>query len=736
MTPLKKTLIGSASAIAYGALVWTFSASPPPPSGDGELTIVADFGEVNGSGNPIGPCVVWFDITGYSGFNSVGPQGTVPYDERLHRIHVFWDFGDEGSTAHSNINLPTVWRNTNIAKGHRVLHHYTPGTYTWSAFAVEEDTGITATASGTITVADGVSHYTGPRTICLSLESNFTGAPSGSDNVSTVSAANASMQARATAGETFRLLLRRGETYATPALTIPSNAVNFRLDTYGTGDRPIINGSLTQRVVSSIPAPVTHFYAANLDCRGGWDVTKERGIRHVTPFDIRTGRGHVDFFNVKIGGYPAVINAAEPNGSTQTRTALVNLWGASYQDFGMFTDNFGPANDYLGMVGTTIANPSGTVEGNYGRTVYRGSIHNAGGSTGWGIRIEGHQNVIMQQCDFANLFGYLGFTGFLGHQPPLRANTDGLAGVYYNIAYSSFEGGTACIGTLNSSNNIQELQRGVNFIVENCLFCFTRSTTRALDGNVGGVTLRNNIALQFAGTHLVFLSQFISIGNTSASADNLACPVRLYNNTFYTLTTNAQNGGGASALAFLSDFTFVNANNIVAAPNQVSVGDLDYTATLAGFVPRNTGVTIGFNAIPQDISTTADSASFTVAYPAGTNQAYWQALVGIDDSHMVRLSGGTVYYYELGQINVAFGASNITITNTSGVTWSAQAVDVKLDRASQHVLDTTLGSPQSAPAYPRPVDSGWVATGVPKPPRDAFGTTRGDTWTQGFVEEA
>jgi len=66
----------------------------------------------------------------------------------------------------------------------------------------------------------------------------------------------------------------------------------------------------------------------------------------------------------------------------------------------------------------------------------------------------------------------------------------------------------------------------------------------------------------------------------------------------------------------------------------------------------------------------ADDATFTVAYPSGTTQASFNTgLVGSD--LYIIINGNDKWLASASDMSVAFGASEITITNTSDVTWTA-----------------------------------------------------------------
>ena len=67
-------------------------------------------------------------------------------------------------------------------------------------------------------------------------------------------------------------------------------------------------------------------------------------------------------------------------------------------------------------------------------------------------------------------------------------------------------------------------------------------------------------------------------------------------------------------------------------------------------------------------SNVADGATFTTAYPSGTNQ---DALTGSTGGVIVDQTTQAVWKQGAGGFTVSFGASTITITNDSDVTWAA-----------------------------------------------------------------
>lgn len=76
-------------------------------------------------------------------------------------------------------------------------------------------------------------------------------------------------------------------------------------------------------------------------------------------------------------------------------------------------------------------------------------------------------------------------------------------------------------------------------------------------------------------------------------------------------------------------------------------------------------------------SSVADDATFTVAYPSGITQA---SLLGATDGQMV-VNGDAAFSQGASGFTAVYGASNITVTNTTGASLAAGSViDISFGR--------------------------------------------------------
>ena len=95
-------------------------------------------------------------------------------------------------------------------------------------------------------------------------------------------------------------------------------------------------------------------------------------------------------------------------------------------------------------------------------------------------------------------------------------------------------------------------------------------------------------------------------------------------------------------------------------------------------------------------SNVANAGTLTLAYPAGTNQAAFTGNNASANSQVV-LNDNDVFSESAAKIGVTFGASDITVTNSSGVTWPAGALArIGLARGATDDIAGIQGAPITA----------------------------------------
>jgi hypothetical protein len=103
-------------------------------------------------------------------------------------------------------------------------------------------------------------------------------------------------------------------------------------------------------------------------------------------------------------------------------------------------------------------------------------------------------------------------------------------------------------------------------------------------------------------------------------------------------------------------------------------------------------------------SAVADDGTFTVAYPSGTTQGdFDKGLADLANSYVFLNNNDKVVYADPG-INLAFGASEITVTNRTGASWAAGTeVDLHLPVKSGN---------RRCLVIPVPPMAGWTAADI------------------------
>lgn len=169
------------------------------------------------------PLAVFFDATGTTDDGTSNPY---------HDLDYLWYFGDGNVSNFSygaNTNL-----NRNRASEPMAAHVYeTAGNYSW--FLVVWDGSSASIRTGSITVTAANTTFSTTNTICVSTSGNFTGAPSGSTQV-TASDFDATLVTYLTSGK--RVLFCGGETFTGSTHTTFTGAT-AQVGSYGTGKAKI-----------------------------------------------------------------------------------------------------------------------------------------------------------------------------------------------------------------------------------------------------------------------------------------------------------------------------------------------------------------------------------------------------------------------------------------------------------------------------------------------------------------
>ena len=206
----------------------------------------------------VAPLYVNFDATATTSTLSANPN---------HELFFATDFGDSGAGVWANGVQSSGLTSKNAGYGPVTGHVYeTPGTYTVQM--VVTDGVNTATKTGTIVVQDPNTVYAGTNTICISNSGNFTGAPSGANQVNT--AGNTDMYAawnNIVTKTGRRILFCKADSWTASATVSLDGYTGVFLGGYGTGVAHTFASETLARVTPATGINVLFQGGGSTDCR-------------------------------------------------------------------------------------------------------------------------------------------------------------------------------------------------------------------------------------------------------------------------------------------------------------------------------------------------------------------------------------------------------------------------------------------------------------------------------------
>ncbi len=657
------------------------------------------------SSETVAPMGVWFDTFIDVADSPVpGPASAdIVYDPRMHEIEYVWDFDDAANaTPEHTINTVASWRNLNKAYGYQVAHVFNdPGTYTVTCTAYYNGAQIGQQTSS-VTVQDPDVVYSGTRTIVCSQVSDWTGAPDGATQVTSLSAAAAANDALGTT--TGRLLLNRGETFSRTALTLNNN--NFRVGAYGTGARPILTCAdrtvgAPEEILQMTDWDMTDWCIYDLELQSGFDPTTLSGDPRCRPwrhlFHGGTDATYVHH-RLKLSGFDLATHANL--GSDGKFHCFNDVEIAGWNDYGLYGHSMPESwhDQRLAVVGCSIYQS--------GDAIYNGGKDGFGNDHG-GIR---NSNTKKVYFGVNSLFSNAGWSGFradldaiTAHQPCIRINSRGNKDRQWNMDRVAVEGGFEMVRNKGFSDSISE--NPGNYLVDRMLMVAGCQTIDFFITEYGGTTKRNVVAIRpdakVAGPGSF---SFFRSGAVDSQPGNYDSKLAVYNCTAINLQTLSNDTGDMVFSTGLGNFTDVEyENNIFYAPDQTtpdtSDAPIDTATTIDGYTCRTTGQRTGagrlFYTPPSNIN---NGDSFTKSYPAG----FVQADFSTGNGHAITIDDD--YYWESqGDVTFAFNVSDITITNTSGAVWPSGVGDVVVNVIPDtYVTDTSYANPATI-ILPRPL---------------------------------
>ena len=681
---------------------------------------------------PVSPAGVWLEAQNLSGFNvGDGPAAGEHYDPSAHEITYVWTVrGQPLANYASPENMVAGWNNPNVAYGKKVAFVFPdPGSYTIDLWAIDSEGNI-AVAEETITVADADTLYPGDLTICFSNDPGETwaGEKPGCRRATSESELQGMLQA--TAPTPARILFKRGQTATNVDLFLDWAQLGYVGD-WGTGAKPILEETGDNYLFNFWDgASSPEFTCHNIDFRGRWDSTTETGRPTRTPFFflIQSTACHWLFHNNSFDGFTDLsmsVRATLPSTVIFADNAVTN-----WRDYGIFCDSSDNPASRMAIIGSKLAQHPDAMNGGD-----KNGLFNTHGA----IRYAGTYNVYIAGCDLFSRCGWSGLGTDTAEQPCLRVNSLGYADRYLNVERCVMEGGWRVV-SLSGQNGGPggTVENPGNYILDKVLMIAGAKTLGPFSiPQFGGTTFRNVIGIVpntpqwHVGGNWPSVFSFVP---DNPAGDNGQAPVAVHSSSFVCLIDSANDQSITWSLddgstAFASK-TLENNVSHAADLNVPVTGDgpLDLTTTISGVSARYKGVRFNFASQSGGFGgNIGPGQSFTIPYAAitdalvrqnpgtPTNQAYWQAIAGIDTRHLLVTrndSGNAVIFAaEDGELSVSFEASVVRVTNTSALTWYTD-YSLRLDRKSLiPPMQTAYASPAALP-LPRPqAGSGALNTG-------------------------
>lgn len=643
-------------------------------------------------GEMVAPAGVWFEAIGMSGFDATGPGPGESYDPSFHEVTFIWDFGEKDAQGNplvwdAALNIPDAWKNRSIAYGKSAAHVFrTPGTYTVTLWAVD-GSGNIGTASTTVTIADPDTAYPGSRTICYSDIGDFAGAPAGAQLVSSVPSL---VSAVSNLSQTGRILFKRGSDQTLEANIIGNQ--NFRVGTWGTGERPILRPPLNRYVfeISQGLRNLKFRTYDGLDFRGSWDPATETGGYYdnvwanllsdapnmmTVVHDCRiSGMSGVNLTTLKAVDFTTILS-----------DTIIDGW--SEYGFVGNTQNDGVTDGTrIALIGTAIQQLADACNGALGFG-YGDDMSNEQGPIRWGTT----RRWLMRSC---YVFSNTSWAG--GSQPCIRVGADSRDVDEFIGDRLVLEGGNSSYQHITYNGF-----KTNNTLIDRFLFIGSADTQNLFDSEASGFTLRNGYGwlppIPRRTHHESGLFKKLP------SSGTLSEPVKLFNVS----VLDEQSGGFTPLLSGFADFTTLTVENnffhAATQPGGPDEGAFGIT-TISGVTPRYAGFRASIGRPLTTVSGVANGSSITFSYPTGQDGSTVSSAADFSPTgrHWLRIwgTGNPRFYQEHGHFTIAFNASNIVVTNTSGAAWPGGDFRLICDYLN-YVTDSTYASPATVP-LPRP----------------------------------
>lgn len=613
---------------------------PQPPVGNGASVTISTLAQ----DTIVAPASIWFEVTGWTGFDPSGPASGKIYDPRLHEITYIWTVRGRAISGFSAVsNMVDEWNNERIAYGPRVvLTFQEPDTYTIDLWATDGTN--TARASTTVVVQNPDDVYSGTRTICVStaVGETWAGEVPGCQRATSLSEAQTIIDA---ASVPHRLLLKRGQTYTSAPngeIRMNGNGLGY-VGAWGSGAKPVLDDIV---IATRSGTLVTQFTADNIKFQGGWDSVNPppaTGNRNYIPLTLNSSNTECNYHvaNCAFDGCARVDMRTKTTTSGLVENVVIALTNndiTNWRDYGIFWGANNPVpGSRVSLVGNRVHQSLQANNNWQGAQTKSGTLEN----------IHAPCRIATADVIYVGVEEHFIRHGWAGNdQPSYRFMTDANRGDQLYCDRIVGEGGSSLmtLTAADSANNPSPM----NIIVDKALLiCTTATNQQMIAVGMGGTRLRNVLGIRFNAPIYSSASwdgcvDVITRGG-NPTAENLTEPMIIHNCTFYSAMSQANDNGGGWQLYSETDYSFQDvrlANNITHAPSigspVTSSSPLDISSVLSEITTLYVGVKIdGQNGGAMQTQFGTDGLNPPLVVPQSGSPAYQTAtgsgLVAYDD---------------------------------------------------------------------------------------------------------
>ncbi len=507
------------------------------------------------------------------GFEALGPGVGEIYDERLHDVYYYWDFGDN-YTFSAPTNVLAIHKDSGVAFGPIASHTYrAPGTYTVSVLAVEPSSGKQATHTISVTVGNADTLFAGAATLYVAPDGGFSNKPTGAHEFTTFDAAVSAIKSAADDVVPKRIVLKRGQVFTSTGSQLGSSSVRLWPSVHivageAPGAKPIVTmagGFLWNDMATTGNGNDKDIVFQNINWRGPWDSTREVGSAPTFFLAVNNKPNLILVDQCELSGFGIALYSGASGTLANSDTKIINdTVITNWREYGIFDAR----NRETAITGSRFTQDVNALSGGD-----KGQGHNEHGP----YRSEEAGKLIIHSSDFFTRNGW--FTNaapYHTEQPCVRFNMNPVEGAQLFAHGNVMEGGgdgVIRVAAQNTSPNYAP--KAVNAVIAQNYLLGSYWTGQVVDVHHGGTTIRNNIMVRPdapAVSSDFELSRFIRLYPHGGDIVNRASSVKIYSNTMVNLLSLANVSGAADAAAVIYEqgATFNNlevGNNLVHQPN-------------------------------------------------------------------------------------------------------------------------------------------------------------------------